>query len=310
MTFSITYRDKDSTVQQECFDAESREALFRMLANKGIRAIRVEAMTGKRKPKAVKIPLRPFVWGTLGLIVVLVSLFVVKSLQSGNGNDNEKSQRRTRIKDVEAVKAGKPKQSQDEIPNAVDKASPEKVAQEERQPSPEEIEAEERRKDPLYDRHHIVAKMPLVKEPIEQLMLTVFTTELGDMPPMLPAIPAFDEERFESLINKRHVAEEGDSEEVLISKDLVNRVKDELAKFIKEGGTTSGFLSYYVNELDSAFREREMYKELQIKSMKTDDPAVARDVFLKFNERLAAKGIKPLTLTRRQREYLGIEDNK
>ena len=35
----------------------------------------------------------------------------------------------------------------------------------EREMTPEEIEAEERRKDPLYDRHHIVAKMPLVKEP-------------------------------------------------------------------------------------------------------------------------------------------------
>ena len=310
MTFSVTYRDQDSAIQQECFDAESREALFRVLEDKGIRAIHVEGITGKHKSKGAKISIRPFVWGALGLIVAVASLVVVKSLQRDNGHDEERSQRRMRIKAVETTKAAKPKQPPEEVTNIVRKASPEKVTQEERQLSPEEIEAEERRKDPLYDRHHIVAKMPLVKEPIEQLMLTVFTTELGDMPPMLPAIPAFDEERFESLINKRHVAEEGDSEDVLISKDLVNRVKDELAKFIKEGGTTSGFLSYYVNELDSAFREREMYKELQIKSMKTDDPAVARDVFLKFNERLATRGIKPLTLTRRQREYLGIEDNK
>ena len=178
----------------------------------------------------------------------------------------------------------------------------------EREMTPEEIEAEERRKDPLYDRHHIVAKMPLVKEPIEQLMVSVFSTELGDMPPMLPAIPAFDEERFEKLINKRHVAEEGDSEEVLISKELVNQVKEELSKFIKEGGTTSGFLSYYVNELDSAFRERETCKEMQMKSMKTDDPDVAREMYFKINERLAAKGIKPLTLTKRQKAHLGIEE--
>ncbi len=178
----------------------------------------------------------------------------------------------------------------------------------EREMTPEEIEAEERRKDPLYDRHHIVAKMPLVKEPIEQLMVSVFSTELGDMPPMLPAIPAFDEERFEKLINKRHVAEDGDSEEVLISKELVNQVKEELAKFIKEGGTTSGFLSYYVNELDSAFRERETCKEMQMKSMKTDDPEVAREMYFKINERLAAKGIKPLTLTKRQKAHLGIEE--
>ena len=107
---------------------------------------------------------------------------------------------------------------------------------------------------------------------------------------------------------RRSVAEDGDSEEVLISKELVNQVKEELAKFIKEGGTTSGFLSYYVNELDSAFRERETCKEMQMKSMKTDDPEVAREMYFKINERLAAKGIKPLTLTKRQKAHLGIEE--
>ena len=175
--------------------------------------------------------------------------------------------------------------------------------------TPEEIEAEERRKDPLYDRHHIVAKMPLVKEPIEQLMLTVFTTELGDMPPMLPAIPAFDEERFEKLVNLKTLPDEGDSKEALLSKDLVNEVKAELAKYIREGGTTSGFLSYYVNELDLAFHERETCKELVMKAMKTDDPETAREIFKTFNERLKSKGIKQLTLTRRQKEYLGIQEN-
>ena len=81
------------------------------------------------------------------------------------------------------------------------------------------------------------------------------------------------------------------------------------AKYLKEGGTINGFLAYYVNELDKAFHEREACKEMVMKSMKTEDPALARDIFLKFNERLAEKGIKPLTLTRRQKEYLGITED-
>ena len=181
-------------------------------------------------------------------------------------------------------------------------------AVEERQLTPEEAEAEARRKDPLYRRHHIVAKMPLVKEPVEQLMLSVFTTELGDMPPMLPAIPAFEEERFEKLVNQKTVIEDGDSEEAVMSKEIVNAVKEELAKFLKEGGTTSGFLAYYVNELDAAFKERESCRQIMMSSMRSDSPEVARGVFEKFNERLVSKGIKPLTLTRRQREYLGITE--
>ena len=45
-----------------------------------------------------------------------------------------------------------------------------------------------------------------------------------------------------------------------------------------------------------------------MKSMKTDDPEVAREMYFKINERLAAKGIKPLTLTKRQKAHLGIEE--
>ena len=210
---------------------------------------------------------------------------------------------------VQSTPSSKPPRAKDaDKPVAPLKAENAAATAPEREMTPEEIEAEERRKDPLYDRHHIVAKMPLVKEPIEQLMLTVFETELGDMPPMLPAIPAFDEVRFNKLVNLQTLPEEGDSKEALLSKELVNQVKAELAKYLKEGGTTSGFLAYYVNELDSAFRERETCKEIQMKSMKTDDPEVAREMYFKINERLAAKGIKPLTLTKRQKAHLGIEE--
>ena len=190
---------------------------------------------------------------------------------------------------------------------SIDKGS---LEQPPKEMSPEEIEAEERRKDPLYDRHHIVAKMPLFKEPIEQLMETVFMTELGDMPPMLPAIPEFDEEKFKKVVDKMTPAEDGDTEDDMLAKGVVNQVKRELKKYLDEGGTTSGFLAYYVNELDAAFREREMCKELQMKAMKTEEPDVAREVYLKFNARLAAKGIKTLTLTRRQKEYLGIQEEQ
>jgi len=242
------------------------------------------------------------------LVLALVALWIYGGKDSG-GSDTPRKQPSSTVH---------PRKTQPPKPTATqaesdDTAQPTVAASEsvpETPKTPEEIEAEERKKDPLYDRHHIVAKMPLVKEPIEQLMLTVFETELGDMPPMLPAIPAFDEERFNKLVNLQTLPEEGDSKEALLSKELVNQVKAELSKYLKEGGTTSGFLAYYVNELDSAFHERETCKELVMKSMKTDEPELAREMFNKFNERLSSKGIKPLTLTRRQKEYLGIQEEQ
>lgn len=174
--------------------------------------------------------------------------------------------------------------------------------------TPEEIEAIERAKDPLYDRHHIVAKKPLLEEPVEQLMLSVFETELGDMPPMLPAIPKIDQKKLDKIVGMMTETKEDDSDEAKIAKGTINAVKIELKKYLDEGGTVENFLNYYVNELDSAFNERNLCKQLQMKSMKTDDPEVAREYFHKLNERLINKGIKPLTLTNRQKQYLGITE--
>lgn len=178
----------------------------------------------------------------------------------------------------------------------------------EQQLTPEEIEAIERAKDPLYDRHHIVAKKPLLEEPVEQLMLSVFETELGDMPPMLPAIPQIDKKKLDKIVGMMTETKEDDSEEAKIAKGTINAVKIELKKYLDEGGTVENFLNYYVNELDRAFNERNLCKQLQMKSMKTDDPEVAREYFHKLNERLTNKGIKPLTLTNRQKQYLGITE--
>ena len=253
-------------------------------------------------------------WLGIGVVAAIVLVLALVALWILGGKDSDGSDAPRKP----PSNAEHPRKTQPPKPTATqaesdDTAQPTVAASEsvpETPKTPEEIEAEERKKDPLYDRHHIVAKMPLVKEPIEQLMLTVFETELGDMPPMLPAIPAFDEERFNKLVNLQTLPEEGDSKEALLSKELVNQVKAELSKYLKEGGTTSGFLAYYVNELDSAFHERETCKELVMKSMKTDEPELAREMFNKFNERLSSKGIKPLTLTRRQKEYLGIQEEQ
>ena len=246
----------------------------------------------------------------LCVLVAIVALMFINFSSSKSGEENNREKKRGLITTVDPSLSQRNIDAESTTKGSVSATQDAPAEPEVKQMTPEEIEAEERRKDPLYDRHHIVAKMPLVKEPIEQLMLTVFTTELGDMPPMLPTIPAFDEERFEKLVNLTTLAEDGDTEEVLLSKDVVNEVKAELAKYLKEGGTINGFLAYYVNELDYAFRERNTCQELMMKSMKTDDPELAREVYNKFNERLTSKGIKPLTLTRRQREYLGIPEEE
>lgn len=310
MKFMVSYRGKDGKPATACIEAENRNRLLCILESRGISATRIESGANKQTRASRAFSMRVAVWCSVAICLCLAIIGIVLALNKKQLSTTKRTTSSQRIKDVAPVRKTNDSRLVSQTEEAIaTHVTTNKDNKEERQLTPEEIEAEERRKDPLYDRHHIVAKMPLVKEPIEQLMLTVFTTELGDMPPMLPAIPAFDEAQFEKLAALHDTQkEEGDNEEVLISKDIVNAVKKELANYLKEGGTTSSFLSYYVNELDKAFHEREMCKSLQMKSMKTDDPEVAREVYLKFNERLSAKGIKPLTLTKRQKEYLGIEE--
>lgn len=54
MTFTVTYRNKDGLRTDECFEAESRNALFKVLNEKGIQAIRVaDGATTKQKKRFI-----------------------------------------------------------------------------------------------------------------------------------------------------------------------------------------------------------------------------------------------------------------
>lgn len=176
--------------------------------------------------------------------------------------------------------------------------------------TPEEVENEARAKDPLYDRHHIVAAKPLVADAVDQLIVTIFSTDLGDMPPFLPPLSNLDEERTIKAIDKLEKAAEDDTPEAREAKELVNAVKKGLKKFLDEGGTVNGFLSHYANELQSAFEERQTCRELVSKSIRSESPQAARELYEKYNEHLSNKGIKPLSLNRRQKEYLGIKEDE
>ena len=305
MWFTVTYRSKHGNQATKDFESQNREDLFLLLASKGIHAIRIKK---RDKNKSSLFPEclcrnRKLITGIIIIGIIVLICFSIRDYYWEN-DENLNEENSTFSNKVHIDKSATPlnKNEEDLI------VQPTKIEIYGEGIKPKVIETKERQEDPLYDRHHIVAKKPLVKEPIEQLMLTVFETELGDMPPMLPSIPVFEEEKFEKVVTLMSSEEEGDTDENKQRKSLINSVKAELSKYLEEGGTTSGFLAYYVNELDKAFQERERCKMIQMRSMKEDDPEVARGVYLRFNKRLIDKGIKPLSLTNRQKEYLRIED--
>ena len=79
MNWIVTYRGKSGSQEQMSLEAESREAVFKELAKRGISAIRIEEAKGKAKPrkappKGGSKPSAVFKGAITGLIVVIAAV--------------------------------------------------------------------------------------------------------------------------------------------------------------------------------------------------------------------------------------------
>ena len=82
MTWQVTYRGKDRQQTDEYIEAESREALFGILKERGISAIRIERAEtprrSRRRAPGSRTGIRPrtLVWGAVGLLAAAVGLYL------------------------------------------------------------------------------------------------------------------------------------------------------------------------------------------------------------------------------------------
>ena len=86
MLWNVTYRGKDGKSCASCFEADSRNALFKILTEKGISAIRVEEAKKGRISKASQsshMNSRVAAWVAIGIAVAVGGWFVAKNLPSG-----------------------------------------------------------------------------------------------------------------------------------------------------------------------------------------------------------------------------------
>lgn len=129
----------------------------------------------------------------------------------------------------------------------------------------------------------------------EQVMAWIFTTKVGDVPPPLPRLPIKDEAHLVEILFNNVPVKDGDSAKTAYAKENVQLAKDELKKFIKEGGSPNEFFEYYHGQLVDAHRE---WNESRKEAMRVcrEDPMIARDYIRAINSRLEKKGIKPVTI--------------
>lgn len=140
----------------------------------------------------------------------------------------------------------------------------------------------------------------------EQVLDWVFTTELGDLPPILPSIPMYEEAHLVEILVNKNKTLETDDERTANGKQMVDLAKKELIKYISAGGDVHGFLRYYHDQLRQAHMQRQEAQQSLFRLVR-EEPELAREYLDAVNARLDEKGIKHVKIPPKLAERYGIE---
>lgn len=124
MHWSVTYRAKDGRQAVEVFEADSREALFKVLADKGITAIRIEQGTNKRPQKRASKSSPKATKGIIaGVVVVALAIcawyFLANNTRSGEQGTGDKPKKESKIVEVKPSISTRPVEPKPEPPKEV-----------------------------------------------------------------------------------------------------------------------------------------------------------------------------------------------
>jgi len=154
---------------------------------------------------------------------------------------------------------------------------------------------------------------PEVKQPYrnttEQTLLWIMNCEPGDAPLPLLDLPNSDMDRMAEILIDKVEDEEDDDEWTKEQRENLRFAKEEMRKYIKEGGEPEDFLKYYHDQLEAMHLERSMALD-SVMSMLRDgvDDDIAEDYIKEVNKKLMGKGIKPIQLSKKKMERHGINE--
>ena len=316
MNWSVTYRAKDGGQTVGVFEAESREALFKVLESKGISAIRIER---KNNVKVRRMPVsskRIIAWMTICIAAALSALFAWKlSDRSGNDTDRPENVRKdSRISEVRPA-TNLPKTTQAEVVvkdddlgfrtnrfgEVVTRVKPETYVDARgvlrykngnaRVPNPDDF------KNPI--RIERSTGLPHFNHPVEAEIATLISAEPGE--PIVGEISyrGFDDDFVNSLLEKIEFSEE-DSDYDREVKQGVIEVKKDLAERIKNGEDLVQILKDARSELMRSAEYKAQIGELvheQLLNPNVSDDEL-KDTIAAANKILESKGIAPIKETK------------
>lgn len=318
MNWKVTYRGKDGKPVSEIVEAQSRDALFKTLDAKGIRAINTEEV-GERGCRG-KSGKRCLAWGILGVFVAVGVLIATKSLLSPKGEAE------ARQKDAAAPS---------KAVAAVTPAAPQKTDAEPLAPS---AEAEPPKRETWLGREIVRTKVVtngtdliitridtegkvhkqytsihkrLFSNPVDITLAILLTTPEGALTPPLPPLGPRSDDAFAESLKKPIEISEDDTQEERRVKQLVMAAREEMLEELRNGRSVNEVIEDHCTFVDENNRLRVeamvQYKELVAEG----DEALTEQFREKANEMLVCKGAAPLkSLAEIREERLSNREKK
>lgn len=290
MKWTVTYHGKTGKTESKVYEAESRDALFSLLKADEISPIRIEEGAGKDvSPKRAK--------AVIGIALIAVAACLAWLLLFRNADDVRVDNKEKPL-DKQMASAAK-NRPQGKVQYKKPPKTGDKLA--------DALAAVAAAEDALTIQPALKVKIPpgytnrTFKTGVEQLMSWVFTTEVGDMPMPIPAISEDDRKQLAAILVSKNEVKEGDSERTVLAKESVDYAKEEMRKFIKQGGDPDDFLQYYFNQLRHAFEFRNEAQQ-QYYDLQEEDPELAEEFAREVNKSFDEKGIKRILTEKDEQE--------
>ena len=313
MNWSVTYRAKDGRQAVEVFESESREALFKVLADKGITAIRIEAASGKRKRQGTgnrergigQVSYSVLKGAIVGLVVVALALcawyFLANNTRSGEQGTAEKPKKQSKIVEVKPSISPRPA-------TVEPKPEPPKEVPYWERESPEGLTFRQKMKWNIHHRPPAVyTNNTSQTEP--RPAYAIFDTRSDNSIAALLTVPPgttavgdpeyemwFTQDFLKSLETPIIVTKDDTPEEAQLKRDMIATKIDlkarydageDIALIMKNTREELQRLSLYRTEIESAFRE--MASKPGLTEQDVDDFIESANIMLD------SKGIAPMT---------------
>ena len=311
MNWSVTYRTKGGGQVVDVFEAESREALFMLLAGKGITAIRVqEGQARTKRPRAIRT--RPFpravVWACVGLVAAAGAVFVATWLGGEDAKPKPAApDKGKRVADVAPVAVPATPAVQPELEKPAGRTTAKGT------PIPDNVHPDERgiMRYPNGQRWadpndlHIVKhpqKRKLFKRTCDNQLAIMLTLDPSKMAPFLigkrrPYGDSFIKDFHDSLYDT-YEDDPDDTEEEKAVRKMVMETRAELKAAMDRGEDIAKLMNATQDELDRLCQYQDTLKK-ELQTIQYDESVSDSDFedFVKAaNQMLEKQGLKGLTM--------------